>query len=186
MKRSTVILLVIFLALVGLMLYLNQKEPAPSEEEIETATTEPVEFLFSESDGLPASIDIQDRDGNRVVIARNEDGLWVLEMPIEADADQGSAQAAASQLTSLRILSTVEVAPVDVGLEQPSYTLSVKLTGGTQKTVRIGDLTPTGSGYYANVGEDEKVLILSKVGLDALITLLDSPPYLEEISTETP
>lgn len=186
MKRSTVILLVIFLALVGLMVYLNRKEPEPAVAETETVITEPVEFLFSESDGLPASIDLQDKDGNRVVIARNEDGLWVLEMPTQAEADQGSAQAAASQLTSLRILSTVEVAPDDVGLGQPSYTLFVKLTGSTQKTVRIGDLTPTGNGYYAHVGEDDNVLILSKTGLDALFTLLDSPPYLEGLATETP
>jgi len=184
MKRSTVILLLIFLALVGLLVYLDQREPAG--EEAATATAEPVEFLFSESDGVPSSIDIQNKDGEQVVIVRNEAGLWVLEQPIEAEADQASAQAAASQLTSLRVLSMVEVAPADVGLVQPSYTLTVKLTGNTQKTVRIGDPTPTGSGYYARVGEENKVFVLSKVGLDALFELLDSPPFSKATETVTP
>ena len=184
MKRSTVFVLVIFLALVGLMVYLNQKEPA--EEETVTETAEPVNFLFSENEGLPTSIDIQSKDGDQVVIARNEAGIWVLEKPTEAEADQGSAQAAASQLTSLRILSTVEVAPADVGLVQPTYILSVKSSGNTQKSVRIGNPTPTGSGYYTLVDESSEVLILSKDGIDALLTLLITPPYLDAASTSTP
>ena len=182
MKRSTAILLVVFLALVVLMVYLNQREPA--EDESATATAEPVEFLFSESDGIPTSIDVKDNiTGNQVAIARNENGLWVLEKPIEAEADQASAQAASSQVTSLRILSRLEAAPADVGLEQPSYTLTEKLTANTQKTVSVGDLTPTESGYYARVGESNEILILSKSGVDALTTLLDAPPYLNNTAT---
>jgi len=184
MKRSTVIVLVIFLALVGLVVYLNQKEPAAEESDLPTA--EPSRFLFSDSDGLPTSIDIQDKDGNQVIIARNDAGVWVLEKPIEAEADQASSQAAASQLTSLRILSTVEVAPADVGLVQPSHLLTVKSSADTQKTVRIGDLTPTESGYYAQLDGSGEILILSKSGVDALFTLLDSPPYAIETATATP
>lgn len=184
MKRSTVIVLVVFLALVGLVVYLNQREPAA--EETDVPTPEPARFLFSEIDGLPTSIDIQDSDGNQVVIARNDEGAWVLEKPIEAEADQASAQAAASQLTALRILSTVEVAPADVGLTQPSHVLTVKLSANTQKNVRIGDLTPTESGYYAQSDESDEVLILSKSGVDALFTLLDSPPVAIKTETETP
>jgi len=184
MKRSTVIALIIFMALAGLLIYLKQREPAA--EETDVPTSEPARFLFSDSDGVPTSIDIQDKQGKQVVIARNETGAWVLEKPIEAEADQASAQAAASQVTALRILSTVEVAPADVGLVQPSHVLTVISSANTQKAVRIGDLTPTESGYYAQSDESEEILILSKSGVDALFTLLDSPPYAIETETATP
>lgn len=181
MKRSTWIVLVTFLALVGLTLYLNQKEPAV--EEVEVTPTAMVEYLFTETDGLPTSIDIQKDNGEQVAIARNDTGEWVLKQPIETKADQGSAEAAASQLTSLRIVSRPEVAPADVGLIQPTYIMTVELTGGVLKTVRIGNLTPTESGYYTNVNNSTEVLIVSKTGLDSLLTLVESPPY---ISTPTP
>ena len=176
MKRSTWLLLVIFLALVSLLVYLNQK--GPSAGEVDVTPTETVEYLLSETDGLPTSIDIKSATGEQVIVERNETGAWVLKQPVETEANQGSAEAAASQLSSLLIVSRPGVAPGEAGLAVPSYVMTVKLTGGTMKTVRIGALTPTGSGYYATVNESEEVLILSKTGLDSLLTLIISPPYL--------
>jgi hypothetical protein len=190
MKRSTLVVLVIFLTLVGLLLYLNQNEPA--EEETEIATAEPLEFLFSDSDGLPTSIDIKNDAGDQVVIFRNEAGLWALDQPIETEApqggeaDQASAEAAASQLTTLRIESKPEVDPEAAGLDQPSYTLTVEMTGGTEKSVRIGDLTPTEIGYYASIDDSNEVLIINRTGLDALLTMIENPPIVEPTPTNIP
>jgi hypothetical protein len=174
MKRSTLVVLVIFLALAGLVFYLRQQDPVTEEPEITPVS--PAEFLLTDTDGIPTSIDIQSNDGQQVTIARNADGVWVLEKPIETGANQGSAEAAATQLSSLRIVSHPEVDPGIVGLNPASYTLTVKLTSGDEKTVRIGDLAPTGSGYYANVNGSNDVLILSQTGLDALLIMLESPP----------
>ena len=184
MKRSTVIVLVIFLALVGLMFYLNQKEPGTEEAGITPAA--PIEFLFSDTDGLPARIDITSKTGEQTVLARNEAGAWVLKKPIETDADQASAEAAATQISSLRIESRLKVAPEAAGLVQASYTLTVDTTSGTTKTVRIGDLAPTGIGYYALIDGSDETLIISRAGLDALLMLLESPPYVNESETSTP
>jgi hypothetical protein len=180
MRRSTWIVLVIFLALVGLVLYLNQNKP-PAEG-ADLTPTAAVEYLFDETAGLPTSIAIESKDGEQVAIERNEAGAWVLKQPVEAEADQGSAEAAASQLTALRVLSRPEVAPGDAGLVDPSYTMTVKLTGGTEKVVRIGDLTPTGSGFYTNLNGSDEILIVGQTGLDALFALVTSPPY---VSTPT-
>ena len=183
MKRSTWIVLVIFLALVGLFFYLNQREGTTSEEGDATPTVAPVEYLLTDTDGLPSSIEIKSDNGEQVRIERNEAGEWVVKQPVEAEANQGSAEAAASQLTSLRIVSRPEVAPADAGLVHPSYELTVGLTSGTVKNVRIGDLTPTGSGYYTSVDDSDEVLIVSKTGLDALLMLVTTPPY---ANTATP
>jgi hypothetical protein len=181
MKRSTGTVLVVFLALVGLMLYLNQKNPSAGATDV--TPTAPVESLFSATDGLPTGIDIKSKTGEEVSVERNNAGVWVLKQPIEAEADQGSAEAAASQVTALHIVSKPDVAPDAAGLTQPSYVLTVKLTGGAVKTVRIGDLTPTSSGYYTSVDESNEVLIVSKTGLDALLTMVTTPPI---ASTPTP
>jgi hypothetical protein len=177
MKRSTWIVLVVFLALVGWLVYLNQRETPV--EEADSTPTETVEYLFSATDGLPSSIDIEARTGEQVAIERNEAGQWVLKQPIEAEANQGSAEAAATQLSTLRIISRPEVALHEAGLVGPSYVMTVKLTGGTVEVVRIGDLTPTSSGYYTNVNGSDEVLIVGKTGLDALLTLVTSPPFLD-------
>jgi Domain of unknown function (DUF4340) len=181
MRRSTWIVLVVFLALVGLTLFLNKKEP-PADATAVTPTAL-VEYLFNEADGLPTSIDIKGKTGEEVAIERNQAGEWVLKRPIETGADQASSEAAATQLTALRVLSRPEVAPNDAGLAQPSYVMTVKLTGGMEKVVRIGDLTPTSSGYYVSFNESNEVLVVDKTGLDALLTLVTSPPY---VSTPTP
>ena len=182
MKRSTWIVLVVFLALLGVLLYLNIKGPVTSDD-LETTPTAMVEYLLPKSAGTPTSIDIESKIGEQVSISRNEAGDWVLKQPIETEADQGSVEAAVTQLTSLRIISRLEVAPADAGLIQPSYTMTVKLTDGMAKTVRIGDLTPTESGYYTSVDDSNEVLIISKTGLDALLMLVTSPPY---ANTPTP
>ena len=185
MKRSTWIVLFIFVVLAGLVLYLNQREPTSSED-AEATPPAPVEFLFTDTDGLPTSIDIISDAGEQVTITRNEEGEWVLEQPIMTEADQGSAQAAATQLSALRIESRPEVALEDAGLTQPSFTLTVELTGGTTKIVRIGDLTPTGIGYYTYIDGSNEVLIVDQFGLDSLLKLVTSPPYLNTpIPTET-
>jgi len=183
MRRSTWIVLIIFLGLAGLVVFLNQKEPPADETDVTPTAT--VEYLFSQDDGLPTSIDIQSDSGEQVTVERNEEGVWVLKQPIEAEADQGSAEAAATQLTSLRIVFRPEVAPTDVGLVQPSYTMTVKLTGGIVKIVRIGDLTPTSSGYYTSVNGSNEILIVGKTGLDSLLTMVTSPPIVG-IPTPTP
>lgn len=183
MRRSTWILLVIFLALVGLLFYLNQRESPVNEMESTPADT--VEYLFRATDGLPTSIAIEARSGEQVAIERNDAGEWVLKQPIETDANQGSAEAAASQLSALRILSRPQVAPAEVGLVEPSYIITVNLTGGTMEKVRIGDLTPTSSGYYTNINGSDEILIVDKTGIDSLLTLVTSPPYVE-LPTLTP
>jgi hypothetical protein len=181
MKRSTWIAVVIFFTLAGTLYYLNQREP--TEDTTEITTPAPVEFLFSDDDGVPTSISIEADSGETVVISRNEEGVWVLEQPMEAEADQGFAEAAATQLTSLRIESRPEVPSEDVGLVQPSYTLIVRFNGDTRKTVRIGDLAPTEIGYYTSFYGSDEVLIVGKIGLDSLLKLVSSPPYL---NTPTP
>ncbi|GAB4503311.1 MAG: hypothetical protein Fur0043_03030 [Anaerolineales bacterium] len=180
MKRSTWIVLILFLALLGVMLYLD-KTKTTSETATGTPTLPP-EKLLSEADGAITAIELSDGEGQSVRLVK-DGGQWRLEKPVETEANQGSAEEAAAQLTALRILSKPGVAPADVGLISPSYSLLVTTARGAKKEIYVGDATPSGSGYYAQEAGSQAVIVLEKNGVDALKNLLTAPPYL---NTPTP
>src|SRR5215207_3769765 len=121
MRRSTVIFLLLFLVLAGTYYYLNNREQ-PADISVTVEPTTEVRYLFTAEDGLPTSIRIESKAGDVVEVARDEDNAWALMQPIEAQADQASAEAAASQITTMQILDTIpEVDPEIVGLTDPEY-----------------------------------------------------------------
>jgi len=180
-RGSTVVYIILLIVLAGVYYYLNNREqPAEIGLTLEPGTE--ATYLFAADEGTPTGIRIASSVGETVELARGEDNAWVLIQPIEAKADQGAAEAAASQITTMPILDTVpDVEPGIVGLEDPEYLLTIQFAGGGERTVDIGVITPTESGYY--VRDAEKIVIVSRNAIDALLGLLTTPPYLE---TPTP
>ncbi len=116
-------------------------------------------------------------------MARNEENAWALILPEEAAADQGSVEAAASQVATMRILDRVPgLAPDAVGLDVPEYTISFQFTSGAERVIEVGVPTPTESGYYVR-SEGSEIVIVSRSAVDSLLGLLTFPPY---ALTETP
>ena len=183
-RGSTIVYIVLLLLLVGAYLYLNNREqPAEIELTAEPGVEVEQASLFAAEEGTPTSIRIESMAGETVEVARGADSAWELEQPAEAPADQAAAEAAASQVTAMRIVDTVPDVDLSiVGLEKPEYTLTVAFTDGGERTIDIGVITPTESGYYVRDMTDQ-VVIVSRSSIDALLGLLTSPPYLE---TPTP
>jgi hypothetical protein len=183
-RRSTVVYIVLLLVLAGAYYYLNNREqPADIELTGEPATEVAPTYLFTAEEGTPTSIRIESKAGETVEVARGEDEAWALIEPIEAKADQASAEAAASQATTMRIVDTVpDVDPEIVGLQDPEYVLTIKFTSGVERSVDIGVITPSESGYYVRDGDG--VVIVSRSAIDALLGLLTNPPYLETPTAE--
>lgn len=178
-RRSTVVYIVLLLLLAGAYYYLNNREqPAEIEATVEPGSEVAQEYLFTAEEGTPTSIRIESKSGETVEVRRGEDNAWALTQPVEAKADQGAAEAAASQVTTMRILDTVpDVEPGIIGLEEPAYVLTVAFTGAGERTVDIGVITPTESGYY--VRDADRIVIVSRSAIDSLLGLLSNPPYLE-------
>jgi hypothetical protein len=185
MRRSTVVYLVLLLVLAGVYYYLNNREQ-PADITVTLEPESQVSYLFTAEDGLPTSIRIEAKNGETAEVARDADGAWALILPIEAPADQAPAEAAASQVTTLRILDRVpDVDPEIVGLSEPEYTLIIRFTSGVERKAEIGVITPTESGYYVR-NADGEIVIISKSSLDLLLGLLTNPPYLETPLPSTP
>jgi hypothetical protein len=182
-RRSTVVYIVLLLLLVGAYYYLNNREqPAEIELTLEPGTEVSQEFLFPTDEGTPTSIRIESKTGETVEVVRGEDNTWAMTEPVEAKAEPAAAEAAATQIGAIPIIDTVpDVDPGIVGLEEPEYLLTVKFTGGGQRTVDVGVITPTESGYY--VRDADKIVIVGRSAIDSLLGLLTNPPYLE---TPTP
>lgn len=182
MRRSTVIYLLLFLVLAGTYYYLdNREQPADISLTIEPSAE--VSYLFMAEDGLPTSIHIESKSGDTVEVARDAEDAWVMTQPVEAKADQASAEAAASQVATMQIVDTVpDVDPDIVGLTDPEYTLTIQFTSGVERKAEIGVITPTESGYYVRNANGD-IVIISRSSVDALLGLLTNPPYLE---TPTP
>lgn len=173
-RRSTWFLIVILLALVGLSYYLQRQKSR------EVATSTPTSAMLPVFGGQaedPSSIRIENAAGDAVEIARAPGGQWTLEQPTRAEADQAAAQAAASQVSALRALSTVTLAPAIVGLDKPAYILTISFPGEeSSHELRVGSSTPIQDGYYAQV-DDGTFQVVEKAGIDELIGLLKAPPY---------
>lgn len=192
-RRSTVVYIVILLALAGVYYYLNNREQPAAEIEITPeATQEVITYLFNAEDGVPTSINIAAKSGEVVEVARDANNAWRVMSPIEGMAEQGAAEAAASQVTTMRVLESIPDIDLDlVGLTDPDYILNITFDNGQERTVNVGVITPTESGYYVQDASGGDVMIASKSSLDSLLGMLTFPPYLETptpspIPTETP
>ena len=191
-RRSTVVYILILLALAGAYFYLKVRKAPEADVLVTPEATEQVNYLFTADEGVPTSVHIESLAGETVEVARDAENAWALTLPFEAKAEQGASEAAATQISTMRVLDKVpDLDPKVAGLEPPSYTLTVKFNGGVERTVNIGVVTPSESGYYVRDASGGDVLIVSKSAVDALLMLLTNPPYLETLTpsptvTETP
>src|SRR5512143_109837 len=100
-RRNTWLLIVILLAVVAFSFYLNNRKQQEAAAATPTAAQAPSSTLFAPDEGQPTDISVKDSTGKLVEFARNSSGKWVLKAPTDAEANQGAAEAAATQVTSL-------------------------------------------------------------------------------------
>lgn len=182
-RRSTVVYIVLLLALAGTYYYLNNRNKTADIEVTAEPSSEVTQaYLFTAEEGTPTSIRIESKTGDTVEVTRGSDNAWAVIQPREAKADQAAVEAAATQITTIRILDNVpDLDPKIVGLEPPEGVLTVNFTKGGKRTVDIGVITPTESGYYVR-NIDGKVVVVSKSAIDSLLGMLIAPPYLETLT----
>lgn len=172
-RRNTWVLLVILAALVGFSFYLtNQKTKQAAQATPTTGTA----LLFNSTEGSPNDVKITDNIGNTVEIVKSASGTWSVTSPIKAAADQGSAEAAVTQLSALTVLANVQLGPDVVGLDKPSYAINLSYAGGKTHKITVGSVTPIQNGYYVQL-DSLPIQIVDKQGLDVILGLLNNPPY---------
>ncbi|HEY5983279.1 MAG TPA: DUF4340 domain-containing protein [Anaerolineales bacterium] len=178
-RRSTWIVLASLAALIGLSFYLREQKSTGLALATPTKGMAPLLDVAASS---PTMIKMESSLGVVVQFSRDDTGKWVLQQPEATAADQAAAEAAATQVGALKVLSTVDLGSDVIGLDNPKYTLTVGLGTNVTHTVRIGSVTPIQDGYYVRL-DAGPAQVVDKLGLDELIGLLSNPPYL---ATPTP
>ena len=180
-RAGTWIALAAFILVIGAAIYMNRQAEEKANA-TETPGTEET-FVFDESLAV-AAIEISNAEGSSARIERNADNAWVLSKPEKAEADQGAAEAASTQVGALRVIISIDNAD-DLsifGLDTPDYLVNIEFEDGTKSTLEVGDKTPTENGYYVRKDKKE-VFVVSLSGIDTLANLISAPPYL---NTPTP
>lgn len=166
-------LLILVLVIAGAIL-INRNAEATAEADI-TPTVEE-KFVFDATETVK-SIQVKPELTDAVKLERNSESVWVLSQPDEAEADPALAEAAATQITALKIIEEIDGDASIFGFDTPAYIITIEFTSGEKHTLEVGDSTPTNTGYYVRLDKN-KMMILSLSGIDALTTLADFPPYL--------
>ncbi len=177
LKRSTWLALIVLAILIGWMIYAKQYKAVVKEEAKSFPTLE-THIVFNDETSQPNRIVIKAATGETVEMGLGMGNLWELILPFGGVADQGSVEAAATQIGSLRSVQEVTQIPLsELGLEKPAFIITIGFTDGKKHTLEIGDQTPSASGYYVRVDKD-KTMIIEGSGIDSLLGLLATPPYL--------
>jgi hypothetical protein len=162
-----------------------------ASEDADVTPTAGPEMLWPEDQAeVVTAFRLVDNQTGEAVEATSEDGMtWSVEelpegAPGDLPPDDNRISMAMFELPGLlpsRVLSGIE-AMAPYGLEDPRYTLSYRLTSGEERTLYIGEESPTATGIYVRLTEDinagATVYLIPPYALSPVIGFVDDPPLL--------
>jgi hypothetical protein len=184
-RRTTWILLVIFVVLVGFT-WIFQRYQENKAKNVATLTPTVAKAKLYDIDSTQVKeINISDSLGKQIAVYIDPiTKKWaVKDVPAE-QADSFQIESITAQLFSLQVQETITNTPSldSVGLASPLYTITMTKSDDTQLVTNVGSKTAIGSGYYVRV-DSGQVVIVDKDVMDNVLNLLTSPPL---IPTPTP
>lgn len=187
-RRSTQVVVAVFLALLALALILGRR---PDEPEV-TETNPTPEPIWSVESSEVEELIVENLDEQLVLeLVRDEDDLWKLLRPEEMAADPARVERAVSWLASPQPRAVIaDVSDLSAfELDAPHYRVRLSTTSGEQLEFTVGREAPTGGTRYALTDDQPGVLVFSSVGLDEVLQLapdLIPTPTPEPTATAAP
>ena len=168
--RGLLIAVVVLAALAGGVYWSNKSKEA---EAAKPATTDAASNpkILAVPEAQISKVEIKKTGADTTVIERKA-GKWELTAPKPLAADQDAMTSMASTLASLNGDRVIEEKAADLsqyGLAKPSIEVTVTQKDGKNKQLLIGDEVPTGSGFYAKLEGDPRVVTIAsftKTNLD--------------------
>jgi len=159
-KKSTLLLVLLAVALGVAVWYLEFKREKPAED---AATASKPLFNFKSEEVTMLTLT---RSGETLRVERRG-AAWRITQPVDAAADDGAVEGLLGSLSFARISKTIAVTPPgsadalkEFGLDAPVVTLEMKLKSGTAHRLRLGAKDFTGSNVYALVDSAPDVALL--------------------------
>ncbi len=172
-RRPTVILVIVFVVVLGAGIFLTKTPAGTKLMTTETPTPTVLPKLLS---GWPVDqatkIDVHSSENGEFLLQKGADGNWAID-GLNQPIDGGKVSELISSLSSLDTIDTMPASTTldTVGLQSPTYALSLTGSNGDNEDLLIGNVTPTGSAYYVRLGQGDIVLV-RKSSLDEAINLL--------------
>lgn len=149
-----VILLVIAIPIAWYAYYDSTKGPVDDSPKLAKVFT-------VEADKID-ELDIKSESGDRTSLRRKGTD-WEIVQPVAAPSDQSAVSGITSNLASIEIQRVIDERPADLkefGLAEPRVEVAFK-SNGQQRTLQLGQKTPSGTDVYAKLAGDAKVFLVS-------------------------
>jgi hypothetical protein len=152
--RTTLILLILFAAALAYVLLVERRTPTREEREEE----EKALFDLTPRDIRGLRIE---SGGATVAIERSDSTNWAVTAPVSDRAENTAVESIIEQLKSLKAerVFDPEEGPAAFGLAPPSLTVRLSI-GAAERTLEVGDKTPTSDGYFARVDGGSRIAVI--------------------------
>ncbi|NPV57344.1 MAG: DUF4340 domain-containing protein [Anaerolineae bacterium] len=170
MKRTTLVVLAIFAVLLVLLIIMDTNDIALLAQTPSPTAQMQVLGDWSVDDIVMIEYHSINLDG--ISIQKNTDNSW--SFPASTNlVDQGKIQELLSTLQSMVVLTDLDPSPElkSIGLTTPQYVVVLTNTSKEKKEIWVGNITPTGSGYYVTLNNGTPIVI-SKYAIDSILELL--------------
>lgn len=172
-RKPTLILLIVFALLIGLMFYL-QKNPLPSRASLTPSPTLRAQIVPNLEQGDITAISFAEKGSADIIqVKKNEQGEWVVGAEGKQKADAGKVEQARAEIAALTVITEMpeELEDSAVGLKEPTYTLTIQTAQDQKYEIQVGDKTPIENGYYAKV-ENGSAVVLNNNAIDTIVRLM--------------
>jgi hypothetical protein len=152
--RSFLVLLVVAAALGGYLYYDSKRAPA-DEKKLEKV------FADAKSDKID-EVTVKSVSGDKTTIQKKANA-WQVTQPAAVPADEAELSGITSNLASLEVQRVVDDQPGDMkqyGLDPARIEVRFK-QDGKERTLLLGQKTPTGTDLYAKVPDKPRVFLVS-------------------------
>lgn len=176
--RTMIILLAVFVVLIGLYFLMQYVNKAQAENEQDET------IMVTELGALAA---MEYTDGATIMSFTSSEGVWTVTDNNEISLDSDAVDTIANTLSRVQAVRVLEGADElsSYGLEEPTYTITLKTESGAEVTLYIGDAID--GNYYATIGDKVVVYVIGSSAVDALefdITVLEAEEEVEDTTTE--
>jgi hypothetical protein len=156
--RSTLLLLLVLVALGTYIYFVEWKRPPASESGTEKAK------IFTVDSAKVEELRITSSSGETTSL-KKENGRWKVTSPVASDADEAEASGITSNLSTLETQRVVDESPKDLapfGLAPPRVEIAFRATGDKEpRRLLLGAKTPTGGDMYAKLPHEARVFLVS-------------------------
>jgi Domain of unknown function (DUF4340) len=153
--RLLVALVVVALGLGAYLYFVESKKEPGSDKKLDKV------FAGVEPDKID-QVAIKSASGDKTTVQK-QSGSWQVTQPVTAKADETEVSGITSSLANLEVQRVVDEKPADLkdfGLAQPRLEVAFR-SGGQNRTLLVGQKTPTGTDLYAKLPDNPRVFLIS-------------------------